>query len=317
MKWTFPPGWARNLPDSNEEHVFAGTPSTAEDILAELLLHERTAPELRKYTKEMIRFGWFAKDDGQTESGLMQTLVTLLHGYPQSSPALLRGSLEPTEAKEQADPRLLAWLAHLNWLSLKDTFETPYEIGRLTVDSLRDIARLSVHNDGPLRAVQYLRGLGISVHVCQAIHGTRVDGCAFWSLAKRPLIGLSLRFDRLDNFWFSLLHECAHVALHVKGPNQAFADDVYKRNETDELEIEANLVAADAAIPRALWKRSDASKWPTPSNIERLAQQAGIHPSIIAGRARFERGDYTLLGKMVGQGQVSKLFGIKAPVQGR
>jgi len=308
MKWLFAQDWAKDLPAGGEDYAFAGPSSDTEDVLAELRLWEETAPRLKQYAREMVRIGWFPKAADETDSRSIQSLVTLLHGYPQSSPALLRGSLEPLNATEETDPRLFAWLAHLNWMSTKEKFQAPYDPKSFKVESLSEIARLSMHADGPVRALQFLRKRGISTHVCAAIPGTRVDGCAFWSLARRPLIGLSLRLDRLDNFWFTLLHECAHVALHVKGPNQAFADLLTKRDETDEMEIEANLAAADAAIPRALWKRSDASKWPTPANIERLAQQAQIHPSIVAGRIRFERSDYKILTKMVGQGQPSKLL---------
>jgi HTH-type transcriptional regulator/antitoxin HigA len=198
----------------------------------------------------------------------------------------------------------------LNWLSTQERFESPYELGRVSTETIQQIAKMSVHEDGPLRAVRFLRKLGISVHVSKAIPGTRVDGCAFWCLANRPLIGLSLRYDRLDNFWFSLLHECAHVALHLTGPNQAFADDFSVRDVLEDVEVEANLVAADAAIPRAIWKRSDASKWATTANIQRVAREAGVHPSIAAGRVRYEKNDYTLFGKLIGQGEVSKVFGL-------
>jgi HTH-type transcriptional regulator/antitoxin HigA len=30
-----------------------------------------------------------------------------------------------------------------------------------------------------------------------------------------PVIGLTIRYDRLDNFWFCLLHEAAHVSQHL------------------------------------------------------------------------------------------------------
>ena len=32
-----------------------------------------------------------------------------------------------------------------------------------------------------------------------------------------PVAALTLRYDRLDNFWFTLLHELAHIALHMDG----------------------------------------------------------------------------------------------------
>ncbi len=310
MKLNLPKGWASGFPTDGDEHAFAGPASQVEDILSELELHDVTAPALRKYVTDMIALGWLS--DGATEDGdqQAQSIVTLLHGFPQSSLALLRGSLDVVEVKKIKDPRLTAWLAYLNWLSTREKYDSPYSLGSVNVETIRDIAKLSVHQDGPVRAVKYLQRLGVSVHVTKAIPGTRVDGCAFWCLANRPLIGLSLRYDRLDNFWFSLLHECAHVALHVTGPDQAFADDFSVRDNLEDVEVEANLAAADAAIPRAMWKRSEAAKWATPANIERIAQEAEVHASIAAGRVRYEKNDYSLFTKLIGQGQVAKLFGL-------
>ena len=310
MKLNLPKGWASRFPVEGDEHAFAGPASQVEDVLAELELHDVTAPALGKYTADMVDLGWLSGDATEDSDRQAQTIVTLLHGFPQSSPALLRGSLDIVEVKKIKDPRLTAWLAHLNWLSTRDKFYSPYAHGSVGVETIRQIAKLSVHEDGPARALKHLRKLGVSVHVTKAIPGTRVDGCAFWCLANRPLIGLSLRYDRLDNFWFSLLRECAHVALHVTGPNQAFADDFSVRDDLEDVEVEANLTAADAAIPRAMWKRSEAAKWPTAGNIERIAHEAGVHPSIAAGRVRYEKNDYTLFGKLIGQGQVAKLFGL-------
>ncbi len=308
MKMNLPKGWANKFPIDSDEHAFAGPACEVQDILAELELYDVTAPELRKYAGEMIELGWLPSDTSKNTEMQAQTIVTLLHGFPQSSPALLRGSIDIADIKKIKDPRLTAWLAYLNWLSTRERHESPFKPGCVSIDTIQHVARLSVHDDGPVRAVKYLRKLGVSVHVTRAIPGTRVDGCAFWCLANRPLIGLSLRYDRLDNFWFSLLHECAHVALHVTGQNQAFADDFSVRDALEDVEIEANLVAADAAIPRAMWKRSEAAKWATPANIERIAREAGVHPSIAAGRVRYEKNDYTLFGKLIGQGQVAKLF---------
>ncbi len=310
MKLNLPKGWASGFPVDGDEHAFAGPPSDAADILSELEIYDVAAPALRQYAGEMIRLGWLSGDANKDDNAQLQMIVTLLHGYPQSSPALLRGSLEVTVVEKLKDPRLTAWLSHLNWLSTRERIESPYEPGSVNVDTIRQIAKMSVYGDGPVRAMTLLHKLGVSVHVTRAMLGTRVDGCAFWCLANRPLIGLSLRYDRLDNFWFSLLHECAHVALHVTGPNQAFADDFSVRDALEDVEVEANLVAADSAIPRAIWKRSEAARWPTPTNIQRVASEAEVHPSIAAGRIRYEKNDYTLFSKLVGQGEVSKLFGI-------
>ena len=39
-----------------------------------------------------------------------------------------------------------------------------------------------------------------------------------------------------------------------------------------------------------------------------LASQAGVHPAVVAGRVRYEEGNYRLLTQFVGAGQVRTLF---------
>src|SRR4029077_8340381 len=137
-------------------HAFAGPASQVEDVLSELELNDVTAPALSKYTADMVELGWLSRDATKDNDLQAQTLVTLLHGFPQSSPALLRGSLDAVEVKKIKDPRLSAVLAYLNWGSTRDKFDSPYTQGSVSVETIRQIARLSVHEDGPVRAVKHL-----------------------------------------------------------------------------------------------------------------------------------------------------------------
>ena len=122
----------------------------------------------------------------------------------------------------------------------------------------------------------------------------------------RPIIGLTLRFDRLDNFWFTLLHEVVHVWKHISN-GETFMDDLEATAE-DRREIEANRIARDAFIPRAIWKRSDAFTAPSKESIDRLSRELKIHPAIIAGRLRRELSNYQMLNDVVGHLEVRKLF---------
>lgn len=305
MKLHIPKNWLHGISDHDESPLAGPAPDLA-GLGEKLQLEEKLIPSLLPYWGEMVKRGWIE----DKPSKQVEPLLILLDRYPQASPALLRGSVVSEAVNRASDPRLSAWLAYLNTQSL--LVETKVKYKGLTLETLRRVATFSTESDGPRKAVAYLRSLGVIVLLTRAISGTRVDGCAFWSLADRPLIGLSARFDRLDNFWFSLLHECAHVALHVKGSEDAFADDFEEISEVDELEIEANQAAADAAIPRATWKRSKALRWPTRSNIEELASEVGIHPSIVAGRVRFEKKDYRLFGNLLGQGEISKMFNLES-----
>ena len=126
---------------------------------------------------------------------------------------------------------------------------------------------------------------------------------------KGPVIGLTLRSDRIDNFWFTLLHELVHIAEHLKIIDDAFIDnEIEKESEDDPKENEANRLAREAFIPRTIWSRSDAFRQRTPEAINRLAGELRIHPAIIAGRIRHETNNFKILNELVGQGEVLKVF---------
>jgi HTH-type transcriptional regulator / antitoxin HigA len=134
-----------------------------------------------------------------------------------------------------------------------------------------------------------------------------VDGAATLLPDGTPVIGLSLRHDRLDNFWFCLSHELAHVALHLgEEGEQWFVDDL--ESEGGDLEDEADAWAREALIPSDIW--ADARNLRTEAEVRALASRLSISPAIVAGRLRFERQNYRLLTDLVGQGRVQSQFGM-------
>ena len=128
----------------------------------------------------------------------------------------------------------------------------------------------------------------------------------------RPIIGMTLRYDRLDNFWFILMHELAHVGRHEARDENQFFDDMSLRganNVADDcIEIQADEWAEEALIPGDVWKASAVQFSPRPLDVIQLASEVGVHPAVVAGRVRYERGDYRLLSQLVGNGEVRGLF---------
>ncbi|MNG48163.1 helix-turn-helix protein [compost metagenome] len=176
----------------------------------------------------------------------------------------------------------------------------------ITKEFLREVAQLSWLDNGPILAVKKLENMGISVVIEPHLKGTRVDGACLKDTNGKPIIALSLRYDRLDNFWFTLLHELAHVMKHLDDAD-TFIDDL-EHNSTDQKEAEANRFAREAFIPRGIWKTSDACLAPTKENIYSLANELRIHPAIIAGRLRSELNDYTIFNELLGQNEVKNFF---------
>lgn len=171
---------------------------------------------------------------------------------------------------------------------------------------MRELAQLSWFDHGPVLAVEFLEKHGIAVVVEPHLKGTLLDGAALKDESGNPIIGLTLRFDRLDNFWFTLLHEVAHLWKHVNN-EETFLDNLDSSSE-DKREIEANRIAKEALIPRIAWKRSDACLNPSVQSIDALSRELKIHPAIVAGRVRRERDNYVIFNDLLGRGQVRKYF---------
>ena len=116
-----------------------------------------------------------------------------------------------------------------------------------------------------------------------------------------------LRFDRLDNFWFVLMHELAHLCLHQDSGVSEFYDDL-EFEDSDPREEEADALAGEVLIPEEVWKRSAASRLRTEEAARHLAKELRVHPSIVAGRMRHHFNSYRILNRLVGQGEVRPCF---------
>lgn len=205
---------------------------------------------------------------------------------------------------------LLAWIARILFLA-KLIKANPYDGSAISKDFLREVAKLSQFQQGPLLAREMLQKYGIKLVIEKHLQKTKLDGGCFIELNGNPVIGMTLRFDRLDNFWHTLLHELAHIHKHLREKEEVYLDDLEYDPKTDLKEKEADKLAREAFIPRSIWKRSSAFIHQTEKGILELAKQLNIHPAIVAGRIRYESGNYSKFSNFVGSGEVRKLFGVE------
>jgi HTH-type transcriptional regulator/antitoxin HigA len=203
------------------------------------------------------------------------------------------------------------WLARIRAVAdAQREVHARFDKAVLNDELIHYVTRLSWLPDGPLAAIRFLEGRGILVVIEPHLPATHLDGAAMLSSASTPVIGLTLREDRLDNFWFTLTHELVHAWKHLTpGGVRAIADEKIERSEEDEgIEKEANQLAAEILIPRANWKRSRAYLKPSAAAIEELANHLQVNPAVVAGRVRHERRNFSLFAKLVGYRQVRSLF---------
>jgi HTH-type transcriptional regulator/antitoxin HigA len=200
----------------------------------------------------------------------------------------------------------MAWVTHVIDTAQADAPRVSFEPSSLNDGFIRMLVRLSVHADGPKQALVALRDIGISAVVESGLPGMSVDGASLHTSAAGPVLALTLRYNRLDNFWFTLLHELGHIALHLSEPSaEVFLDSLEENAEDEqESEAEANAFAKDGLIPRDLWLRSDAYRLGSERSALNLADQLGVHPALVAGRIRHERRNFRILSDLVGEGGV-------------
>ena len=258
--------------------------------------------------KEMIGRGWIAgvgNSVKKTTEELVRKFITDI-GW-QTGNVSFKRTMSGDAYSPTTKYALYAWVSRV----VQRARERKESLGRfdhsiLSTSFLRDLAQLSWFEKGPLLAVEFLEKHGIAVIIEPSLKGTRIDGAALKDIDGLPIIALTLRYDRLDNFWFTLLHEVAHIWKHVDD-EETFLDDLDASSE-DKKESEANRLAREAFIPRAVWKRSDAYSLPSKETIDSLSREVKINPAIIAGRIRRESGNYRLFADLIGQGEVSRIL---------
>jgi len=256
--------------------------------------------------KEMNRRGYFGKPL-PVKANLIEALKAFMKSAGPVEPvlALLRKtsyrSVRPVDKHA-----LLAWTAFVT-KKAKEMKPTPYKQGVVNLNLMQKVAQLSRENDGPILAQDFLKKYGIALVIEFHFPQTYLDGATLLANQKHPIIGLTLRHDRLDNFWFTLMHELAHLALHSDQGCSIFYDDLDAPDSSD-CEREADAMAGEALVPKSKWEKSPAKLIPSRLAAESLAHELGVHIAVVAGKMRYEGNNYAYLNSIIKEATVRKYF---------
>lgn len=269
--------------------------------------------------KEIARRGWISVAEKSSSTSKLLFVHGLRDLFLQKSPlvaqaALFRGSLSMSQYDLFNQMALLAWIAQVSKIAeqLQSVSRKSFVADSLEETDVSELVKLSRLAHGPLKAQEWLLSRGIHFIYLPGLPGMKLDGATFMLGTNVPFIAITLRYDRLDYFWFTLLHELGHVKKHLpKNANQIFVDDLEQDKLFDEIEAEANAFARDSLIPRDLWRRSDAYRSQSKSAVLEFAKQVGIHPAIVAGRIRHETRNYALLTDVITDGSIRDLYAEK------
>jgi HTH-type transcriptional regulator / antitoxin HigA len=285
-------------------------------IPADLLIGESRVPEIEEEdlvaeevsVPYLVKSGWLPHVvvDGQHRAAALKRYLAPTHG-----PLYLRRTITYGSSHETNKTNLRLWVSRVRELAAESRKQRgAWRMETFNEDFLLYVARLSWAEDGPRLAQKFLAEKGIALVLWPALPKTRLDGAAMRDTEGAPIIGLTARFDRLDNFWFTLMHELVHAWKHLPQWDIAITDESVEdgHDEDDAKEAEANRLARDIFIPRPLWKRSEAYLYPSVETVRALADKLHISPAIVAGRLRREKTGFGMLSKLVGSRQVRRLF---------
>ncbi|NJN96756.1 MAG: ImmA/IrrE family metallo-endopeptidase [Anaerolineales bacterium] len=257
---------------------------------------------------EMFNRGYFKSFNGtlanakQYAEELLTELFANFQGHTPERVYCRNSEGQPDERAMQA------WQARALALASEQELP-PYKHDNLTEEFIRDVVKLSSLSAGPVLAQERLHQRGIPLVILAHLPQTYLDGACFKSPSGRPVIGLTLRHDRLDNFWFTLVHELAHVFLHLENGDVAFFDDTeYGASKTcHPQEIEANNLTTRLLIPEEIWNR-EKPKLISKKGIVAFADQLSLCPAIVARRLRWETHNYNNFDELLGRKAARKLF---------
>ena len=197
---------------------------------------------------------------------------------------------------QELNPLQIAWLYRVKHIA--ETIQIP----RYSEKKLRAALALLKNYRAAIEEIRHvpkvLEECGVRFVIVEPLPSSKIDGVCLW-LGDSPVIAMSLRFDRIDNWWFVLRHEIEHV-LNEDGKDSAIVDsDLYPNEEVKDLppmEQMANAAAAEFCVPKKLMDDFVARKGPLFSRqaVLLFAKSLKVHPGLIVGQLQRRIGRYDL-----------------------
>lgn len=239
---------------------------------------------------------------GVTLSSSKEELVKALEPYYEDS--ITQNCQSQSHAKKTHPEK--------NWTKLQDAWVLRVRhLAKLNVDKIAsfDINHIDktieiisnlMHTQADFETLfSVLNKNGIQLIIVEC-RGSKIDGVCTWLTPTQPVIGMTLRFNREDNFWFVLLHELIHV-------KQGFCqkdfidDDLTPKNSEDLLETQANQEAQEICLPRKIREKIDEefNGFYVDAKVKSFAKSYGVNTSVLAGQIRHKLNRYSILNKSI------------------
>lgn len=259
--------------------------SLVEDTPGDASINERARIYEVAPIKEMQRRNWIRRSDSmsQLESELCRFFeVSSLGDTPRLAVNARAGN-----SSEGVNTVQLAWCYRA--LKLARTISVKrYDPARIPALKM-NLRNLSSLAKGVEDVPAILADFGIRFVVVEALRQSKIDGVAFWVDDDNPVIAMSVRLDRIDNFWFTLMHELSHIEHRDAAPVDAdieTADTVLTPIE-ERANREGSEALVDAGELRSFILR--VSPFFSQTGIIQFANRIKAHPGIVVGQLHYRK----------------------------
>lgn len=242
---------------------------------------KRAAVYARYPVKEMARRGWIVDhgDAGELEAEMCRFLrVANIEEAPSLPMAARKGTSYAAPGGAE-----LAWRCRVRELSEAAPITGRYNPAKFN-ETIARLRQLAINRADVRRVPAILSEAGIRFVLVKHLSKTRLDGATLWLDDDSPVIAMTLRYDRIDNFWHTLMHEMDHVD-HREG---SLDSDIFSADESTlpEPERRANAAAANYLIPK---EKLDSfivrnQRLYYKHRIEAFARLHNVHPGIVVGQ---------------------------------
>jgi HTH-type transcriptional regulator / antitoxin HigA len=248
---------------------------------------------------EMIKRGWLQVDDMRNVPEVEAALAKFFGARSAQEIEILPHAAKKTDVAGEATPPQIAWLHRVRQIA-KEILVTRYSHDAVVhaVEALRPLRAMP---EDTRKVPRILAECGIRFVLVESLSGAKIDGVCLWLNESSPVVGMTLRFDRIDNFWFVLRHELEHV-LNLHGREAVMLDAGLEGEragsgpEVPPDERVANEAAAEFCVPKRSMESFIARKAPffAERDLIGFARTLRIHPGLVAGQLqhrtkRFER----------------------------
>lgn len=252
--------------------------------------------------REMIRRGWIADADASLLDAQMLRFFEAkrIADVPYlGADAAAVGHAAKKTTYTATSPEQLAWLHRVRQLA-RGMGAPPYSRDKLLRAVERLAGLLHTPNDAP-EAVSILREAGVRFLIVEAFPGSKIDGVCTW-INGEPVIAITNRYDRLDNFWFVVRHEIEHVLCgHGKESGAVVIDDdgTLSTDVISEEERIANQAASNFCVPTKQLESLIARKgsYISESDVVGFSKRVMVHPALVVGQYQFLTKRWTFLRK--------------------